>query len=178
MTRSSRLEKLKKKKKVVNIINVGNLFILKKNKKIKDRIIRDIRNLFEHEEDHYKSLRVGNSWSNNYIEYESNSDSSKDNNEERVMYLKSDNKEIQINVKKDEVIEKFFRSLLSRHQTKLETPMRGSDFLFDCVHLLYYKDHNIKLRQGESYINSGDLIKSKKKAKINHTNKKDNECFQ
>ena len=118
MTRSSRLEKGKKKKKVVNIINVGNLFILKKNKKIKDRIIRDIRNLFEHEEDHYKSLRVGNSWSNNYIEYESNSDSSKDNNEERVMYLKSDNKEIQINVKKDEVIEKFFRSLLSRHQTK------------------------------------------------------------
>ena len=159
-------KKEKKEKKVVNVIKeVGNLFILKKNKKIKDRIIRDIRNLFEHGEDHYKSLRVGNSWSNNYIEYERNSDSSKDNDEERVMYLKSDNKEIQINVKADEVIEKFFKSLLSRHQSRLETPMRGSDFFFDCVHLLYYKGHNIKFRQGESCINSGDLIKSKKKQK-------------
>ena len=38
------------------------------------RIIRDIRNLFEHEEeDYYKPVRVGNFWSNNYMEYESNS---------------------------------------------------------------------------------------------------------
>ena len=50
------------------IRNVRNLLILKKNKKIKDRIIRDTSNLFEHEEDHYKPVRVGNSWSNNYIE--------------------------------------------------------------------------------------------------------------
>ena len=81
------------------------------------------------------------------------------------MYLKCDNKEIQINVKVDEVIEKLFKSLLSRHQSRLETPMRGSDFFFDCIHLLYYKSHNIKFRQGESYINSGDLIKSEKKQK-------------
>ena len=33
---------------------------------------RDIRNLFEHEY-YYKPTRVGNFWSNNYIEYESNS---------------------------------------------------------------------------------------------------------
>ena len=38
---------------------------------MKDRIIRDIRNLFEYEEkDYYKSVR--NFSSNNYIEYESN----------------------------------------------------------------------------------------------------------
>ena len=49
------------------IRNVRNLLILKKKKKIKDRIIRDTRNLFEHEEDYYKPVRVGNSWSNNYI---------------------------------------------------------------------------------------------------------------
>ena len=46
------------------IKDVRNIFRLKKeNKPIKDRIIRDIRNLFEHEEeDQYKSVRVGNVW--------------------------------------------------------------------------------------------------------------------
>ena len=51
-----------------------NLFILKKEKKdrlIKDRIIGDIRTIFE-QDDYYKLRRVGNSWNNNYIEYESN----------------------------------------------------------------------------------------------------------
>ena len=51
-----------------------NLFRLKKdNETIKDRVIRDISNLFEHEEEnYYKPVRVGNFWSNNYIEYENN----------------------------------------------------------------------------------------------------------
>ena len=33
--------------------------------------MRDIRNLFEHEEDYYKPVRVLNIWSNNHIKYES-----------------------------------------------------------------------------------------------------------
>ena len=38
-------------------------------------MIRDIRNLFEYEqENYYKPLRVGNFWSNSYIEYESSGD--------------------------------------------------------------------------------------------------------
>ena len=45
---------------------------------MKDREIRDIRNFFEHEEeDYYKPVRVGNFWSNNYFEYESNRDRNK-----------------------------------------------------------------------------------------------------
>ena len=47
--------------------------------------------------------------------------SSKDNDEERVMHSKSDNKEMMINDKKDEVIEEIFQSLLSRYQIGLET---------------------------------------------------------
>ena len=40
---------------------------------IKDRIIRDIRALFEQkEEDYCKPERTNNVWNNNYIEYESN----------------------------------------------------------------------------------------------------------
>ena len=42
--------------------------IKKENNAIKDRIITDIRNVFEHEEEHYhKPVTVGNFWSNNYI---------------------------------------------------------------------------------------------------------------
>ena len=43
---------------------------------IKDKIIMDIRTLFEQEkeEDYYETKRVSNFWSNNHIEYESNDD--------------------------------------------------------------------------------------------------------
>ena len=41
----------------------------KENKAIKDRVIRDIGNLFVLEkEDYYKPVRIGNFWSRNYIE--------------------------------------------------------------------------------------------------------------
>ena len=64
------MNKLKKKHK-----GIRNLFSLwKENKPIKDEIIRDIRNPFEHEEkDYYKPVR-GKFWSNNYIECKSKSD--------------------------------------------------------------------------------------------------------
>ena len=39
--------------------------------------------------------------------------------------------------KSDENIEELFDSFLSRYQMGLETQMRGSDFVFDCVNLLY-----------------------------------------
>ena len=39
---------------------------------IQDGRIRDIRTLFEQEDDYYKSKRVNNFWNNNYIKYESN----------------------------------------------------------------------------------------------------------
>ena len=42
---------------------------------IKDTIIRDIRTVFEHdEEDYYQPKRVNNFWNNNHIQYESNGD--------------------------------------------------------------------------------------------------------
>ena len=40
--------------------------------------------------------------------------------------------------------------------------MRGSDFVFDFVHLLYYKCHKIVPSCSGSYIDSPDWIKSKK----------------
>ena len=55
--------------------------------------------------------------------------------------------------------------------------MKGSEFVFNYVQLLYYKCHKINPNRGGSYINSFDWIK-KKKATINPINKKDNKCFQ
>ena len=63
--------------------------------------------------------------------------SSRDNDEEHVMHSKNDNIEFTIYDNVDEVIEKISELLLKRHRIELETLMRGSDFIFDCVHLLY-----------------------------------------
>ena len=42
------------------------------NETIKDKIIREIKALFgQQEEGYYRSVRVGNFWNNNYINYES-----------------------------------------------------------------------------------------------------------
>ena len=62
-----------------SIKDIRNLFRLKiENKAIRDKVIRDIRSLFEHEEeDYYKPVTIGNFWSNNYTEYKSNKDRNK-----------------------------------------------------------------------------------------------------
>ena len=49
--------------------------------------------------------------------------------------------------------------------------MKGSDFVFNYIHLLYYKCQKINLDYSESYIDSPDWIKSKKASK-NTINKK------
>ena len=65
------LQKLKKETNDTVIKDIRSLFRLKKrNKAIKDRTLGDTRNFFEHEEeDYYKSVKVNDFWSNNYIEY-------------------------------------------------------------------------------------------------------------
>ena len=187
-----------------NIIKkIRNLFRLEKETKgIKDKILKDIKNLFE---EYYEPVRVNNFWSNNFTEYKNNSDkngilsveeyldkirpylkditndhlkksgtwkiqltiainfisSRDDNDQEPVMHSKSDNIEIIISDEVDEVIEKLFDSLKNRHQNNLGS-MRGSDFVFDYIHLLYYKCHRINLNRGGSYIDSPDWIESKK----------------
>ena len=38
----------------------------------------------------------------------------------------------------DEAVEEFFKSFFNRYPNNLEKPMKGSDFIFDYVHLFYY----------------------------------------
>ena len=70
------------------------------------------------------------------------------NDQERVIHSKSDNIEIMINDKADEVIEDLFESLKNRYQNNL-VAIKGSEFVFDYVHLLYYKCHKINPNRGE-----------------------------
>ena len=61
------------------IENIRNRFKLKnKNEAIKDRIFRDIMNVFELvEEDYNKPVRVSNFWNKNHVKYETNDDKNK-----------------------------------------------------------------------------------------------------
>ena len=54
----------------------------------------------------------------------------------------------------DKVIEELFESLLQKYQSGLQEIMKGSEFIFDSVDLLYYKLHKISLNRSESYIDS------------------------
>ena len=77
------------------------------------------------------------------------------------MHSKSDKIEIMINDEADEVIKELFDSLKNRYNNNLES-MKGSDFVFNYVHLLYYKCHKINPNGGGSYIDSLDWIKNTK----------------
>ena len=103
--------------------------------------------------------------------------SSKDNDEGRVMHSKSDSIEIVINDKANEFMEELFQSFLSRYQIRLETSVKGSDFIFGCANLLYYKCQKASFKRGGSYIDSPDWVKDKKAA-INLVNRNDDKCFQ
>ena len=88
------------------------------------------------------------------------------------MHSKSNNIEFMSYDNANEVVNKLFESLFSRYQTGLETLMKGSDFIFDSVQLLYYKYHKINFKRGGSYVDSPDRIK-KEKAIINPENAND-----
>ena len=57
----------------------------------------------------------------------------------RVMHSKGDNIEIMINDVADEVTEDLFKSLQNSYQNNLEESMKGTEFVFDYIHLFYYK---------------------------------------
>ena len=46
------------------------------------------------------------------------------------------------------------KSLRSKYQENLETSMKGSNFIFDSVHLMYCKCHKVNFVRGGPYIDS------------------------
>ena len=99
-----------------------------------------------------------------------------DSDETRIMHTKSDNMEIMIGSDTNDVIKELFKSFLQRYQEGLQEKMRGSDFEFDDIHLLYYDFNKISLNRGGSYIEPAKWIKDKKST-INPKNN-DYKCFQ
>ena len=76
--RGNRPNKLKiQKQSEDNRIKIIKNLFKKENEAIKGRITGDIRKHFEQEDDYYKPISVVNFWNNNYIEYKSNGDRSK-----------------------------------------------------------------------------------------------------
>ena len=55
--------------------------------------------------------------------------------------------------------------------------MRGSEFVYDSVNVLYYNLNKVSLSRGGSYTDSPKSLKNKK-ATITPQNKKDDRCFQ
>ena len=92
------------------------------------------------------------------------------------MYSKSDNVEIMMGNEADDIIKELFESFKKRYQEELETKMKGSQFAFESVDLLYCSLHKISLNRGGSYIDSPEWLKNKR-ATVNPKNK-DNECFK
>ena len=76
----------------------------------------------------------------------------------------------------NDIINELFKSFFKRYQEGLETKMKGSNFIFESVELLYYKLHKISLNRGGSYIDSPKWIKNKK-ATINPKTE-DHKCFK
>ena len=102
--------------------------------------------------------------------------SSKDSDETRNMHAKSNNVEIMIGSETDEIFEDLFESFLQKHQEGLEESIRGSEFVYDSVDLLYYNLNKVSLSRRGSYIYSPKWLKNKK-ATINPKNI-DYKCFQ
>ena len=102
--------------------------------------------------------------------------SSSDVEEECVMHSNCENNKFASYNDAHKVVDEFFESLHSRYQNNLETSMRGSEFIFYTVQMMYYKCYKVGFRRGGSYIDSPDWIK-RKKATINPKNTND-KCFQ
>ena len=98
-----------------------------------------------------------------------------DSNETCVMHTKSDNEEIMVGSDTNEVIKELLKSFLQRYQEGLQEKMKGLEFEFDGVNLLYYDFNKRSLDRGVLYIETAKWIKDK--STINPKND-DYKCFQ
>ena len=96
--------------------------------------------------------------------------------ETRIMYTRSDNEEFMNGDDINEIIKELFKSFLQKYEENLQEKMKGSDFEFDGVNVLYYDFNKTSMYKGVSYIDSPKWLKDKKST-INPKNN-DHKCFQ
>ena len=131
-----------------------------------EKYLRELINLYKNEGEWKIQLTA----EVNFISLKPGSD------ETRIMYTKSDNEEFMNGSDTDEVIKLLFRSFLQKYQENLQNKMRGSEFEFDSINLLYYNFNKISLNRGGSYIEPAKWIKDKKS--IIYPKSNDHKCFQ
>ena len=102
--------------------------------------------------------------------------SSNDNGENRTIFVWSDNEEIRLGNKTDDIIKRLINSFLNKYQKEEIILRNGSSFVFESVDLLSYHIHKTSLRRGNSYVKSSEWLINKR-ATINPKNK-DDKCFQ
>ena len=62
----------------------------------------------------------------------------------------------------NKIVDELGDSLWSRIHGNLKTSMRGSDFIYNSLQLMYFKCHKVNFRRGGWNIDSPDWIKRKK----------------
>ena len=82
--------------------------------------------------------------------------SSKDFGEIHIMHTKNDDTDVLMGSETNDIVKEHFQSLLQKYQEELEETMRGSEFIFDSVNLLYYHIRKISLKRGRSYQKNND----------------------
>ena len=79
------------------------------------------------------------------------------------MHTKSDNKQIVMSSETDDIIDERFVSFLQKYQEGFEEWMKGIEFIFVSVDLLYYHLQKTSLKRiGSSCIDSPKWLKNKK----------------
>ena len=90
-------------------------------------------------------------------------------------FLWSDNEEIRLGNETDDIIKRLINSFLNNYQKEEIILRNGSNFVFECVGLLFYHIHKTSLKRS-SYIKSPEWIWNKKAA-IN-PKIEDDYCFE
>ena len=88
---------------------------------------------------------------------------SADINEKCTICSKINSRKVMICNDTNEIIQKFFDSLLHKYQTGLERSMKGRSMkgIFDYVSGMYYVCQKITINCGGSYIDSPKLVSNK-----------------
>ena len=92
------------------------------------------------------------------------------------MHVRSESEEFLSGDDTNEIIKSLFQSFIQRHEESLQNKMKGSDFEFDGINLLYYDFNKTSIYRCGTYIDSPEWLKDKRST-INPKNK-DNKCFQ
>ena len=101
---------------------------------------------------------------------------SKDNGENRTIFVWSDNEEIRLGNETDDIIKRLINSFLNNYQKEEIILSNESNFVFESVDLLPYHIHKASLRRRNSYVKCSEWLINKR-ATINPNNK-DDKCFQ